>query len=186
MHAGDVKTPSSTRPAAAEQRLADLSAAIGRLFRDRWGRGPRKCRALWAGPDLLVVLVEGSRTVAEETLRAGGHEAQVLADRLTLQDLLEVDLRVLVETTIGRSVRTFLSAARVEPDVCAELFLLEPDEPTSGSEETGEGARAAALKQRLTDAEHEAARAGLESEAVESQSRQALRRATQVKTRKRQ
>ena len=114
------------------QVLAKLAGAVARLFHDRWGRGPRKCRAHWVGADALVVLVEGSRTVAEETMRAGGREAQVLADRLTLQELLEADLRALVEEKTGRTVWTFLSAARVEPDVAAELFLLEPATTDTG------------------------------------------------------
>jgi uncharacterized protein YbcI len=185
MHATELKSPGSARGVAAESVLADVSAAVGRLFRDRWGRGPRKCRALWAGPDVLLVLVEGSRTVAEETLRAGGHEDQVLADRLTLQELIEVDLRSLVETATGRSVRTFLSAARVEPDVSAELFLLEPDAHTRGTGQEGEPTEKAHLKQRLTDAERDTAQLGLESKAVESQSRQAHRRSAEVKKHRR-
>ena len=48
--------------------LAEACVGAAALFRERWGRGPRKCRAHWAGPDTVVLVLHDIRTRAEETL----------------------------------------------------------------------------------------------------------------------
>ena len=106
--------------------LTEISAGVARLFADRLGRGPRKTRALWADGDALVVLLEIDFTRAEEVLRDGGQVEHVVTARRVLQEMLESDLRAIVEAATGRRVRTVLTSARVDPEVSAEIFLFVP------------------------------------------------------------
>ena len=43
--------------------MLQISNAMVRLYKEAYGRGPTKARALFAGPDTLVVLLEDSMTV---------------------------------------------------------------------------------------------------------------------------
>jgi len=51
------------------------------LFRDFAGKGPSACKSFWAGSDLVVVLLRGGFTIAEQTLYEGGHESSVRDSR---------------------------------------------------------------------------------------------------------
>ena len=50
------------------QMLVELSNRVVREFRTSVGKGPSKCNSYWAGSDLLVVLLRGGYTVADQTL----------------------------------------------------------------------------------------------------------------------
>jgi uncharacterized protein YbcI len=103
--------------------LSSVSAAVARVFSERWGRGPQKTRAYWAGEDVLVVVLESGHTVAEQTLLKAGHGREVIGGRTLLQELVEPQLRAAVEDVTGRTVRQFLSATALDPDVSVEIFL---------------------------------------------------------------
>jgi uncharacterized protein YbcI len=106
--------------------LTEISSGVARLFADRLGRGPRKTRALWADGDVLVVLLDIDFTRPEEVMRDGGRVEHVVTARRVLQEMLEADLRAIVEAATARRVRTVLTSARVDPEVSAEIFVLEP------------------------------------------------------------
>ena len=123
----DSAETSGRQEAPARDVLADVCGEIAGAVRRAWGRGPQKTTARWAGPDVLVVLMVDGHTDAEKTLRADGHVAQLLEGRQLLQLSLEDDVKACVESATGRSVITILSATRLNPDLSAEIFLLEPD-----------------------------------------------------------
>src|SRR6476661_1283847 len=104
--------------------LVAVSNAIITLFRDFSGKGPKSCNARWAGDDLLVILLEGGYTVAEQTLFDAGHGRAVRDSRQMLQDSLEARMTRLVEELTGRGVRAFMSTSHQSPDLSALLFLL--------------------------------------------------------------
>ena len=120
-----VTSEQATRP---RDQLASLSGEVAGIFRRTWGRGPVKTTAYWAGPDMLVLLLENGHTDAEKALRAAGHIQQLLGGRELLRHIVEDDLRACVERNIGRPVRTTLSATRLDPDLSAEIFLLARDD----------------------------------------------------------
>ena len=120
-----VTSVQATRP---RDQLAILSGEVAGIFRRTWGRGPVKTTAYWAGPDMLVLLLENGHTDAEKALRAAGHIQQLLGGRELLQHIVEDDLRACVERNIGRPVRTMLSATRLDPDLSAEIFVLARDD----------------------------------------------------------
>jgi len=96
------------------------------LFRDFLGKGPDRCKSHWAGPDLLVILLSGGYTVAEQTLYDAGQGQAVQDSRHALQTTLGARMSEMVEQLTGRKVIAFMSASHQDPDLSAELFVLEP------------------------------------------------------------
>ncbi len=107
--------------------LVELSNRVVGEFRASVGKGPSRCKTYWAGRDMLVVLLRGGFTVAEQTLFDAGHKQAVHDAQHALQDAMEDRLSKIVEDLTGRRVIGFLSASRQSPDLRAELFLLDPD-----------------------------------------------------------
>jgi uncharacterized protein YbcI len=91
------------------------------------GKGPVRARATIA-KDVLTVILEGGFTRAEETLKNHGAIREVAEARSAMQDALEHDFRVAVETILYRSVRSFMSASDPERELQAEIFVLDPAE----------------------------------------------------------
>jgi uncharacterized protein YbcI len=106
--------------------LTLVCGEVAAVFRRAWGRGPAKTTAHWAGPDMLVVLLANGHTDAEKTMRAAGHIQELLGGRHLLATVIEDDLKAGVERILGRTVKTTLSATRLDPDLSAEIFLLVP------------------------------------------------------------
>jgi uncharacterized protein YbcI len=77
--------------------------------------------------DFVFVLLEDVFTTAERTLVACGHGDQVKATRAAFATALHDRFVAAVETATGRRVRAFSSQATVEPEMVAELFVLEPE-----------------------------------------------------------
>lgn len=113
--------------------LVEISNRVVGLFRDFSGKGPSGCKTYWAGDDLLVILLRGGFTVAEQTLYEGGHGRSVRDSRHALQDTLEVRLTVLIEELTQRKVVAFMSTSHQDPDLQAELFVLEREASASAS-----------------------------------------------------
>lgn len=111
---------------SGDRLLVAVCSALGTLLREATGRGPSRCTAHWAGPDLLVVLHQDGFTSAEQTLYSGGNAADVRASRLQLKDVLEPRLTTLVEDLTGRQVATYMSASHQDPDYQLEAFVLAP------------------------------------------------------------
>jgi uncharacterized protein YbcI len=78
---------------------------------------------------MLVLLLHDGQTEAEKTLRAAGHERQLLEARGLLHAAVEEELTSIVQRATGRCVLTVLSGARLDPDLSAEIFLLGETSP---------------------------------------------------------
>ena len=113
---------------ASEQRqeLGTLSRRLVQLMRFRAGRGPTEARCFWAGADALLVLFVGGFTKAERTLLDHGRTHMALAYRHAVQGALEQEMSAEVEQVTGRTVSAAMGCAHQEPDVVAQIFLLEP------------------------------------------------------------
>lgn len=105
--------------------LVAISDAMVGLFREFLGKGPERCKTHWAGRDMVVVLLDGGYTIAERTLYEAGRGAAVQKQRQALHQALEVPSKAIIEELTGRRVVAFLSASHQDPDLSAELFLLE-------------------------------------------------------------
>jgi hypothetical protein len=160
----------TVEPEAARTRdaLADICGEIAAAFRRTWGRGPVRTSARWAGPDMLVVLLENGHNDAEKSLRAAGLIQQILEGRQLLQTLVGDELVEIVERNTGRRVITTLSSTRLDPDLSAEMFLLGDEVPpaimdraetaSQRARDLGEMARAVTAQSRLASRKARATR----------------------------
>jgi uncharacterized protein YbcI len=114
-------------PTGGELDAAISNAVVG-LIRAHVGRGPTKARTIHSGKVVLCVL-EDTMTKAERTLASAGDENFVLRMRHALQHAMRNELTTAVEGLTDRRVVAFMSANHIEPDLAAELFVL--DEPCS-------------------------------------------------------
>jgi uncharacterized protein YbcI len=120
-------------PESTISRPLEISNAISRLHKEFVGRGPTNSRTTIDG-NLVVCLLEGGYTRAEETLTANDKSELVHAGRLGLQDAMRQGMIAAVEQTTGRRVFSFMSANDLEQNLQVEVFVLTPeqDEPVSG------------------------------------------------------
>ena len=105
--------------------VADISNDIVKLVREHFGKGPTQAKTIWHD-DVVVTLLRGGFTQAERTLYRAGKGDLVDTVRRAMQDLLEREMRAIVERHTGRRVEAFLSANHNDPDASVEVFLLAP------------------------------------------------------------
>lgn len=126
--------------------LAAISRRMVALSKEYYGKGPTSARTYHLG-DLVVVLLRGGYTPAEQALLQEGHTKAVLEQRAALHEVMRPRLKQVVEEELRRGVCAFMNTMHHDPDVNAELFLLEPH----GFEETIESADGAAPRRAAGD-----------------------------------
>ena len=122
-------------PAAADptvSRPLEISNAISRVHKEFIGRGPTNSRTTIDG-NLVVCLLEGGFTRAEQTLRANDMGDVVAAERLGLQDAIRHAVIAAVEQITGRRVHSFMSANDLDQRLQVEVFVLAPDRQATPS-----------------------------------------------------
>src|SRR5438270_3507903 len=100
-----------------------VSNAVGRLHKEFVGRGPTKVRT-YIHDDLIVCVLEGGFTRAEQTIRAHSGDTLVIEMRLRLQAAMRSAIVDTVEGIVGRSVRSFMSANDPSQGLQVELMLM--------------------------------------------------------------
>src|SRR5215208_2210476 len=94
-----------------ERGRGEVASAIStrtvQVMHEHTGRGPTKARTT-IDRDFVAVVMEDSLTHAERNLVESGLAPKV------------------VEEETGRTVRAFMSDNHIDPDVAAEIFVLEP------------------------------------------------------------
>jgi uncharacterized protein YbcI len=101
----------------------EISNAISHLHKQFVGRGPTNARTT-VDANLVVCLLEGGYTRAEQTLEANDSGDVVAAGRLGLQDAMREAMIGAVERTLGRSVLSFMSANDIVQNLQVEVFVL--------------------------------------------------------------
>ena len=109
---------------------AAISEAIVRLMADTTGRGPTKARTT-IDRDLIVVMLQNTLTTGERYLADSDRAEQVLGMRRAYQEAMRSDCIAAIEDLAGRTVIAFMSANHIDPDLAAEVFVLEPQAPPS-------------------------------------------------------
>lgn len=117
-------SPEAAEPASSPS--LEISNALSRLHKEYIGRGPTHARTTVDG-DLVVCLLEGGYTRAEQTLEGDGKGDLVAAGRLGLQDAMRDAMIAVVEQTLGRTVFSFMSANDLRRNVQVEVFVLHPN-----------------------------------------------------------
>src|SRR5262245_55944565 len=127
--------PPSTTAGVATERGAQTAvcAAISTLIRERWGRGPSRSRAHWAGRDAMVVILDDAHTDAERTLIEHGKGDQVLAGRRSLAEIVDADVRRIAREATGRDVRAAISQSSLDPPVSVFLILFGAESPADAA-----------------------------------------------------
>jgi hypothetical protein len=158
--------PTTTARSVERSVQSTVCAAIAALVRERWGRGPSRSRAYWAGPDVLLVILDDAYTESERTMIAAGRDAEVLAGRRLLGALAEPELREITRSATGRPVAAVLWQSNVAPALSTLLFVLEPRVSGGPDEPIGDELREALDQTRALIAEgRQAARHGAERRA---------------------
>jgi uncharacterized protein YbcI len=127
--------PGTDGPPRSEQPptpTLEIANAMARLHKQFVGRGPTNSRVTIDG-ELVVCLLEGGYTKAEQTLEDNERGDIVAAGRLGLQDAMRAALIASVETTLGRRVRSFMSANDLRQNLQVEVFVLHGDGASPGA-----------------------------------------------------
>jgi uncharacterized protein YbcI len=115
----------SAREELPDRRLnAAIASAVVRIHSKHVGRGPTKAQSFYRN-NVVVVTMEHALTRAELTLVADGNERLVRAMRRELQHAMRDELIGAVETITGAKVIAFMSDNHVDPDLAAEVFVLD-------------------------------------------------------------
>jgi uncharacterized protein YbcI len=115
------------QPDGAGNVLMEISNEMVRLYKQQFGRGPTTAKTVWAGPDVLAVILESTLTPAERNLVRLGEHQRLRETRMYFQYALVREFCEPVERLTGRKVRSFVSGTDSEVDgLSVETFVLWP------------------------------------------------------------
>ena len=128
-----------------ERERARLAAGVGnaitRLHREYYGRGATTTRTVYQR-NFVVCFLEDIYAPVERTLIEAGKHEDVKNTRQAFQTAMRERFMAAVEEITGRKVIQFMSQVSFDPDMAAEVFVLEPgstvDSHSDGSAE-GDG-----------------------------------------------
>jgi uncharacterized protein YbcI len=103
--------------------LDAISNHIAQVFAEQVGRGPSQVRT-YLNEQTLLCLMQDTMTRGEQTLFEAGRGGRVLEVRSDFQETMEAKLIEGIEALTGREVVAFLSANNLQPDLVAEVFVL--------------------------------------------------------------
>jgi uncharacterized protein YbcI len=127
-------------PETQDGRLQDggslataISNSVRQLVAEYTGRGPTRARTS-IRDNIVVVLLEDTLTKGERQLVVKGRDMRVLDYRAEFQAAMREDAIASVEELTGRKVAAFMSANHIDPDLAAEIFVLEADGKAASSD----------------------------------------------------
>lgn len=121
--AGEQAHAGQARLRGGELNAAVTSALVG-IHTEHLGRGPKSASTFHHG-NVVVTLMHDVLTHAEKSLRRRDQMEAVNHIRHLFQETMEADFRAAVERLTGRRVVAFISGNHIEPDIAAELFVLD-------------------------------------------------------------
>jgi len=108
------------------RQAAEISNAITRMHREHYGRGATTTRTI-IQRNFVVCFLEDIYTPVERTLIEADRREAVRQTRNLFQDAMGPRFREAVEAATGRPVIAFMSQVTFDPDMAAEVFVLEPE-----------------------------------------------------------
>lgn len=120
------------RPERGRQAAA-VGTAITRLHREHYGRGATVTRTVFQR-NYVIAFLEDIYTPLEKTLLKNGRYEEVKQTRQLFQMAMEAEFTAAVEQITGRKVIQFMSQVAFDPDMAAEIFVLEPEADDTGTE----------------------------------------------------
>jgi uncharacterized protein YbcI len=119
----DFEEADKGRLEGGELNAAVTSALVG-IHTRYVGRGPKRASTFYNG-NVLVTVMYDVMTHEEKSLVRAHHESTVETIRRDFQETMEADFRGAVEQLTGCAVTGFISGYCVEPDILAEVFVLD-------------------------------------------------------------
>ena len=116
-----------------ESVLAAVSAAMVRLHKEQFGRGPTRARTNFAGDNTLVCVLEDAMLPAERTMAEMGEQQRVRETRVAFQAATRDQFVAAVEQLVSRPVVAFASAVDPDQGVVWEVFNLGPTDGQAGT-----------------------------------------------------
>jgi uncharacterized protein YbcI len=113
-------------PPQGKHALASISEALVTLHREYYGKGPTKAKTFLVN-DTVLCMLKGGFTIVEKTLIDNGRKQAVHDIRHSFQAAMEEQFTNVVEDALGRKVIAYMSTVHSDPDISAELFVLEPE-----------------------------------------------------------
>ena len=107
--------------------LMAMSNAMVALHKEQFGRGPTSARTFFAGPDLLVCMLEDVLLPAERKMVEMGEAHRVRESRTSFQVATASEFVESIEAISHRKVRAFASAIDPDRNVVFENFYFEPE-----------------------------------------------------------
>ncbi|HEY1511518.1 MAG TPA: Na-translocating system protein MpsC family protein [Solirubrobacteraceae bacterium] len=101
-----------------------LSNAIVRLLREYTGRGPTKARTT-IRDNVVLIMLEQTLTKGEQVLVQKGRGENVLTLRHEYQEAMREESSNQVAKLTGRTVLAMMSANHLDPDLAAEIYVLD-------------------------------------------------------------
>ena len=129
------------RPSSGSLTAA-ISTAIVKLMRDYTGRGPMKARTT-IRDNVVLVMLEQTLTKGEQVLVHKGRGENVLGLRHEFQEVMREESSEKIAQLTGREVIAMMSANHLDPDLAAEIYVLDtpPDLSVGGVSANGGDAR---------------------------------------------
>jgi uncharacterized protein YbcI len=109
---------------AGNPLYAAISTAIVKCVREYTGRGPMRARTT-IRDNVVVVMLEETLTKGEKVLLTKGRSEQVLALRHEYQEAMREESSERVAALTGRTVVAMMSANHLDPDLAAEIYVLD-------------------------------------------------------------
>ena len=103
---------------------AAVTSALAGIHTEHLGRGPRSGSTFHYG-NVLVTLMHDVLMSAEKFLVDANRGEAVSHIRQLFQEALQADFCAAVERLTGRKVLAFISGNNFDPDIAAELFILD-------------------------------------------------------------
>jgi uncharacterized protein YbcI len=101
-----------------------ISNAIIKLLREYTGRGPMKARTT-IRDNVVLVMLEQTLTKGEQVLVKKGRHDNVLALRHEYQEAMREESSSKIAELTGRTVLAMMSANHLDPDLAAEIYVLD-------------------------------------------------------------
>ena len=111
------------RLTGGELNAAVTSALVG-IHTEYLGRGPRTA-STFHHDNVIVTLMHEVLTRAEKALAQTNRDDAVTNIRHLFQKTMQADFAAAVERLTGRTVTAFISGNHVDPDIAAEVFILD-------------------------------------------------------------
>lgn len=131
--------PQPPEPALEGQAGASLLSAISRemvkAMKTYYGRGPTKAKS-YLMDDLLLIVMRGGFTEAEQTLLSAGEGDTVRTFRQRFENIMGERLIGTIEQLTERKVLTYQSQVLFDPDTAVEIFVFDKPLERLAIEET--------------------------------------------------